>query len=160
MSSTQESLLDTLINTAIQDAIVNNIRRGRLSNRYYNRPPEGGYIIDEEYEYVLPDNDDMSSMIFLDVATRFGSPGSDNPLHEYLKNERIKLIKNIKYKKIKIDSVLPDSQCSICIDDFCCGQYYRKLNCNHVFHKKCIDRWFKKDNNNCPMCRSVVICSK
>ena len=37
-----------------------------ISSRYYNNPPQGGYLINEEHEYILPDHDDLSSMIFLD----------------------------------------------------------------------------------------------
>ena len=27
-----------------------------------------------------------------------------------------------------------------------------KLKCNHIFHKKCIEEWYK-NNRNCPICR-------
>lgn len=29
----------------------------------------------------------------------------------------------------------------------------KKLKCNHIFHKKCIDKWFKK-HKKCPICRN------
>ena len=61
------------------------------------------------------------------------------------------------YKKIKeSDNELLNSQCPICIDPFKINECYRKLCCNHIFHKKCIDRWIKKDKNECPMCRSNI----
>jgi hypothetical protein len=43
------------------------------------------------------------------------------------------------------------------MDDFCCGEYSRTLTCGHLFHKKCIDKWFKKDKNDCPMCRKQIL---
>jgi hypothetical protein len=164
--------LDREIHDAIVDNILNiyrdsirNIRnpnRSRVNNiissRYYNNPPQGGYLINEEHEYILPDHDDLSSMIFLDVVTRFGSPGSDSCLLD-LKNNRRDKIKQIgKYKKVKkTDKELIELVCPICIDNFKEGEYYRTLDCTHSFHKKCIDRWFKKDHSECPMCRKLII---
>jgi Ring finger domain len=167
MEHTSEQVLsiDNIINTAIRTAIVNNIlsiyrERNQsffTSSRYYNNPPYGGYQLTEEHEYILPDRDDMSSLIFLDIATRFGSPGSDNGFNERYKDYRKKKIKDLgKYKKIKEIEGLEDP-CPICMDNFCCGEYQRTLECGHMFHKKCIDKWFKKDKNDCPMCRKTII---
>jgi hypothetical protein len=170
--------IDNFINDAIHTAIVNNILNmyrdsirnvrnpnrlpsevmNNISSRYYNNPPQGGYIVNEEHEYVFPDSDDLSAMIFLDVATRFGSPGSDGGFMEKYKIHRKNKIKQIgKYKKIKENDQLINNECSICIENFCCGEYQRTLVCNHSFHKKCIDKWFKKDKNECPICRRVII---
>jgi hypothetical protein len=154
----------SILNNAIRASMVNNllnIMRERtptfLSSRYYNNPPIGGYLLNEENEYILPDRDDMASMVFLDMINRFGSPGTDNGFAERYKNYRNKKIKNLgKYKKIKETDNF-DGPCPICMDDFCKGEYHRTLDCTHVFHKKCIDKWFKKDKNDCPMCRKVII---
>ncbi len=43
--------------------------------------------------------------------------------------------------------------CSICYEDLTINENKRKLLCKHVFHKKCIDKWFKK-GINCPICRT------
>jgi hypothetical protein len=130
---------------------LNNI----ISSRYYNNPPHGGYHVNEEHEYIFPDQDDISALVFLDVATRFGSPGSDCDMKELRKNK----IKQIgKYRKVKTsDTCLLENQCPICLDNFQVGEYHRTLDCNHSFHKKCIDRWFKKDHCECPMCRKTII---
>jgi hypothetical protein len=155
--------IDTIINHAIQTAIINNIlniyRDNNMftSSRYFNNPPVGGYQLTEEHEYVIPDRDDMSSLIFLDIATRFGSPGSDTGFAEKYKSYRKKKIKDLgTYKKIK-DTTNFENPCPICMDDFSVGEYQRTLECNHMFHKKCIDKWFKKDKNDCPMCRKTII---
>ena len=44
--------------------------------------------------------------------------------------------------------------CSICLVD---NPKYRNLTCccGHQFHKKCINRWLKK-NDSCPICREVI----
>jgi len=166
------NLLDNVINQAIQRSIVFNIlnitneynvnHHGRNSFNYFNTPPVGGYILDENEEYTpfnnfVADTDDLSSMVFLDVVTRFGSPGSDSLEKNYREYRRKKLKDLMPYRKIKENDPLLSSSCSICIDDFSIGQYQRTLNCGHCFHKKCIDRWLKKDKNECPMCRNKII---
>lgn len=45
-----------------------------------------------------------------------------------------------------------DETCVICLDnlyDIC------MLPCEHIFHKKCIYKWMKK-NNTCPICRTQI----
>jgi hypothetical protein len=47
--------------------------------------------------------------------------------------------------------------CSICHGEFALGEYYRTLPiCNHSFHKRCVDRWLRRDSEamRCPLCRT------
>jgi hypothetical protein len=62
------------------------------------------------------------------------------------------------YKKIKGDDPLIKSNdtCSICLDKYREGLYKRTLVCNHSFHKKCVDKWFKKEQT-CPICRKKCL---
>jgi len=54
---------------------------------------------------------------------------------------------------IKKDDTIFQNECSICMDNYKYKQYKRILpDCNHTFHKKCIDSWFKK-KSSCPVCR-------
>jgi len=159
----QDTLRDILTETIVGDVLnmyhgVTRLRRNPnrhfqfLSSRYYNDPPAGGYQINEEHEYIFPDRDDISSTVLLEVVTRFGTP----PENE--KNQRRDQIKNIgKYKKVKKDDPLKDTDCPICIDCFKDNEFYRKLDCGHCFHKRCIDHWFRKDHSECPMCRKKII---
>lgn len=57
------------------------------------------------------------------------------------------------YKRVTGDSEITQETCSICLENFKINEGYRKLNCNHVFHKKCIDKWFLSGHRECPMCR-------
>ena len=60
------------------------------------------------------------------------------------------------YYRIKdSDSLIRNNDhCAICLEEYKPGTYKRTISCNHTFHKKCIDKWFKKSNNfNCPICR-------
>jgi hypothetical protein len=141
------------LNSIIHELVTNNFPRNNLSSRYYNQPPTGGYQVNEEYEYVLPDNDDISSTVLLEIVTRFGSPEIDSFMNT-IKREQIK---NLKCKRVKSHEVNVDFVCAICIENFKTNEFYRQLTCKHCFHKKCIDRWFKREHNDCPMCRTKVI---
>jgi hypothetical protein len=63
-----------------------------------------------------------------------------------------------KYQKVNETTLkkFSDELCSICHEGFYIGEYYRTLPiCNHTFHKKCVDKWLRKDimNMRCPLCR-------
>lgn len=47
-----------------------------------------------------------------------------------------------------------DVECSICLKSFNKDKVY--LNCNHFFHKNCINDW-RRRSNTCPYCRTVII---
>ncbi len=47
-----------------------------------------------------------------------------------------------------------DTQCSICRDDEG-DSNWRRLHCNHYFHRDCIDHWFET-HVNCPVCRADI----
>ncbi len=66
-------------------------------------------------------------------------------------------LKNLgKYKKIKKDDdlILNHVKCPICLEEFKQNEYKRVLPlCNHVFHKRCIDKWLMENSKECPVCR-------
>jgi hypothetical protein len=43
--------------------------------------------------------------------------------------------------------------CSICFEEL--DDSSATLNCSHIFHKKCVERWFLRAAT-CPMCRAAV----
>ena len=51
---------------------------------------------------------------------------------------------------------LPEETCSVCLEDFKDGDTIKKLNCNHIFHKDCLQPWLN-EHDNCPMCRQNII---
>jgi hypothetical protein len=54
-------------------------------------------------------------------------------------------------------SSLPDedtTECSICYDSVNNGSSFLTM-CNHVFCKKCFNKWTRK-NDSCPLCRAIV----
>ena len=60
-------------------------------------------------------------------------------------------------KKLKTFVVEKETgECSICIDEYQKNQSLCKLNCNHVFHTKCLKKWFA-EHNSCPICRFKIV---
>ncbi|GMH20309.1 hypothetical protein Nepgr_022150 [Nepenthes gracilis] len=53
-------------------------------------------------------------------------------------------------------SVCP-SDCVVCLCRLRRGQQVRRLDCRHVFHKKCFDGLLDHFNFNCPLCRSPLV---
>jgi hypothetical protein len=49
----------------------------------------------------------------------------------------------------------PNLTCPICLEESNGNEYWKKLNCEHKFHKKCIEHWINT-SNNCPVCRSII----
>ena len=67
-----------------------------------------------------------------------------------------------KFQKIKPTDPLIHDKCVICLDNYEHGTYKRVLKCGHVFHKKCVDRWYCKLSEydkelTCPICRKKVV---
>ena len=50
--------------------------------------------------------------------------------------------------------------CSICLEIFdeeSLEKSVKLINCNHIFHKECIEKWYKNSENiNCPVCRDSI----
>ncbi|KAH7196184.1 hypothetical protein DER44DRAFT_633784, partial [Fusarium oxysporum] len=46
---------------------------------------------------------------------------------------------------------------AICPEVFRDLDTVRRLNCEHVFQRKCIDLWLQKQHVNCPLCKSVYV---
>lgn len=49
--------------------------------------------------------------------------------------------------------------CGICATPYEKEDVIRKLQCNHYYHKDCIDEWFKR-SKLCPICKQSIIDSK
>ena len=49
--------------------------------------------------------------------------------------------------------------CLVCCETFVDNAPIVRMPCNpdkHFFHQKCIESWFNTNNQNCPLCRTVV----
>ena len=62
-----------------------------------------------------------------------------------------KQMQSLTYTLVKkADAV---EECTVCLENMKFRQHVRTLCCEHRFHKKCIDSWFRRDTR-CPMCRA------
>lgn len=90
--------------------------------------------------------------------------GAGGVLHEL--NEDVKVVvPEEEFNKLKEDEIdenselyekYKDKQCSICIGSYVNGEKVIITSCDHVFHKECVENWFKKESNKCPFCRKEV----
>ncbi|CAH8353856.1 unnamed protein product [Eruca vesicaria subsp. sativa] len=49
------------------------------------------------------------------------------------------------------------SDCVVCLSKLQEGEEVRKLECGHVFHKRCLEGWLHQLNFTCPICRSALV---
>lgn len=54
------------------------------------------------------------------------------------------------------DEKYEEDICTVCIEKYRDGEAVRKLFCNHIFHKDCVDPWLLK-NGSCPVCRQDIV---
>ena len=57
--------------------------------------------------------------------------------------------------EIKYDSRYCD-MCVICLDKFNKNEEIVLLDCEHNYHKNCIQKWLYEYNNKCPMCNLSI----
>ena len=69
-----------------------------------------------------------------------------------------KIVMNILIKEIDKDEIVDkiNNMCSICLEEYIDDRKLNKLKCGHIYHKECIMKWIK-NNNECPLCRKEVI---
>ena len=88
-------------------------------------------------------------------------------LENYIRNQRQNNIRRPlnRNRNVDINSIntlvvcdeLPDNICSVCLDEFKEDDILKKLNCEHIFHKDCLEPWLNNNNRNCPLCRTDII---
>ncbi|PIN03829.1 hypothetical protein CDL12_23646 [Handroanthus impetiginosus] len=50
------------------------------------------------------------------------------------------------------------AECSICLSEFAEGEEGREIiDCKHVFHRHCLEKWLQGFTATCPLCRSLVV---
>ena len=67
-----------------------------------------------------------------------------------------------RYKKFNIQLTIPITlsepieKCIICLEKWKPEDNYVKLTCGHIFHKKCLSKYFLRGSDTCPICRRMI----
>lgn len=78
-------------------------------------------------------------------------PHAPTTVNENVLNQNTKII---QYKDLEDTLKSKYNTCFICLADFESEDTIRKIVCEHIFHKDCIDPWLLKESYKCPVCRS------
>ena len=70
-------------------------------------------------------------------------------------NASINPIDNLQTLIITNNNDILDDVCSICLEEFKYDEELKKLKCDHIFHKDCLEPWLN-NNNKCPICRAII----
>ena len=70
-------------------------------------------------------------------------------IRKKISNRKLKKVSTIIKYKLQMDK----NTCVICQEDFSKRDKIRVLQCDHHFHKKCIDKWFES-SCRCPLCNN------
>ena len=73
-------------------------------------------------------------------------------VQRFLRNPRVRRMPTRRYNTI---TELYD-KCPICLEDFYTNVTVKQLPCSHIYHVKCIDKWFSLDNYYCPLCKQDI----
>ncbi|CAJ1857010.1 unnamed protein product [Sphenostylis stenocarpa] len=49
------------------------------------------------------------------------------------------------------------AECRVCLCELEEGEKVRKLQCHHMFHRDCLDKWLQQYWATCPLCRKQVV---
>lgn len=69
--------------------------------------------------------------------------------------EDLNNIKSLKFKDLSENIKKDNNICSICQYTFKKYNKVRLLNCNHIYHQRCIDKWLSEMSYKCPICREA-----
>jgi len=110
-------------------------------------------------------NNSEENIINFDIIFEVNDMNEVNEQNSHHSHENInyfKYCKDIdericKSQKIKKNDDVIGKSCLICMEEYKEGMFKRLLpKCKHFFHKKCIDKWLKK-NASCPICRDILL---
>ena len=163
-----------IINKINNNHIIKNQNIQNLeSDDLINLKEENDFRIGNLHIDFLHDNfiDEPNDIIELDLSNNlfndfiFNVNNIDNMTYEQLLDLENKIgyvkrgislrkklgLKTEKYSSKKFNY----NECVICKEILKEKEIIRVLNCSHIFHINCIDKWFK-DNKMCPICKKEV----
>ncbi|KAI3987800.1 hypothetical protein MKX01_018783 [Papaver californicum] len=58
----------------------------------------------------------------------------------------------------KVNASDQDSSCAICLCEYeGPDEIIPLMNCRHIFHESCLDRWMVNYQTTCPLCRTCLV---
>lgn len=130
---------------------VNGIHLRRILIRVVNRLRDVSND-EEAFDHILDDSDyEPSELGELEIIDLNASDFAESQSNALSQKEKASL--GFAVTKKKNHNVV---ECCICLETLSFRQHSRTLQCNHLFHKKCIDKWFDRDRR-CPVCRAEAI---
>lgn len=116
-----------------------------------------GYCLFEQYlirrNGILLNNERIGNLVSEGASLVPNNSPNVNISEEIYVCEDDYLISENLNKFSKIDKCVDEgNMCSICLNNVKFDEVVRILECKHVYHIKCIDKWFEK-NTKCPNCR-------
>jgi len=79
---------------------------------------------------------------------------------DIVNNEVSKNVLKYQIAETDIDTIsvkIIDNICCICLDEIKKVDKISRLNCKHIFHHKCINKWYQiSENASCPVCRGEI----
>lgn len=79
---------------------------------------------------------------------------------DIVNNEVNKNVLKYQIAETDIDTIsvkIIDNICCICLDEIKKVDKISRLKCKHIFHHKCINKWYQiSENASCPVCRSEL----
>ena len=105
------------------------------NNQMFSSNQTNNQYINNNYtnNYDNYDDDDESDI-------EYGFP-SDSDIKKINDNSKLEVFRETRMK-----------QCSVCYTNIKFGDIVRKLNCDHIFHQECVDKWLE-EKLSCPLCR-------
>ena len=103
-------------------------------------------------------DDEFFNNIHFNIFNRINEVNNNNVNEEALKNLPVFIIDE-KFMEVSQKEENKNEQfqkCVICLEKYEINDEVRTLPCFHIFHKECIDHWFKAGNDSCPICKNKI----
>ena len=117
--------------------------------------------IDMDYETIYqiepyvnvpePQNiNDNIQQIFQNIVNQLNNPPLQQPLEDVPVTINEEDLAKLPIKKFNSDE---EVECSICRMEMEHDDEYFDIECKHIFHKECLEKWLTECNYTCPVCR-------
>jgi hypothetical protein len=140
----------------IIDEVFNNIV---IFTVYNNQREE---LEDDDQEELYDNNDEdnieqerredqiIQMINFINFVNEISNINNLEDVIMVLDENQLNNIPEKKYSEISTEC----NTCSICQDEIDKDHTVRQLNCNHIYHKECIDKYLLEYSYKCPICRA------